>query len=115
MADLAETVRAVPHSRIRELAEIAMAMPDVLRLYFGESDQPTPDFVKRAAVRALEEGWTFYSENAGLPSLRAALAGQYSRLHSVELDPAAEVVVTASGVQALHLALRAVVDPGIAM
>ena len=112
MLDLADTALRVPHSRIRELAEMAMAMPDVLRLYFGESDQPTPDFIKRAAVEALEDGHTFYSENAGLPSLRRALAGQYQRLHGVELDPATEVVVTASGVQALHLGIRCVLDPG---
>ena len=83
---LADSVIRVPHSRIRELAEMAMAMPDVLRLYFGESDQPTPDFIKQAAVQALEDGYTFYSENAGLPSLRGAIAGQYSRLHGIELD-----------------------------
>jgi aspartate/methionine/tyrosine aminotransferase len=110
--DLADTALRVPHSRIRELAEMAMAMPDVLRLYFGESDQPTPEFIKRAAVQALEDGHTFYSENAGLPSLRRSLAGQYQRLHGVELDPATEVVVTASGVQALHLGIRCVLDPG---
>jgi aspartate/methionine/tyrosine aminotransferase len=112
MLPLADSVSRVPHSRIRELAEMAMAMPDVLRLYFGESDQPTPDFIKRAAAQALEDGHTFYSENAGLPSLRAAIAGQYGRLHEVELDPATEVIVTASGVQALHLAIRAVLDAG---
>lgn len=110
--ELAESVRAVPRSRIRELAEMAMSMPDVLRLYFGESDQPTPDFVKRAAAQALDDGYTFYSENAGLPSLRAALAGQYARLHGVELDPASEIVITASGVAALHLGIRCLLDPG---
>jgi len=46
----------VPHSRIRELAEIAMAMDGVLKLYFGESNQPTPDFIKQAAIQALKGG-----------------------------------------------------------
>jgi aspartate/methionine/tyrosine aminotransferase len=112
MLSLADSVLRVPHSRIRELAEMAMAMPDVLRLYFGESDQPTPDFIKRAGVQALDDGYTFYSENAGLPSLRAAIAAQYGRLHGVDLDPQSEVIVTASGVQALHLAIRSVLDAG---
>jgi aspartate/methionine/tyrosine aminotransferase len=112
VAGVAESVLRVPNSRIREIAEMAMAMPDVLRLYFGESSLPTPPFVKDAAAQALADGFTFYSENAGLPSLREALAGQYCRLHGVELDPAAEIVVTASGVQALHLGIRSVLDPG---
>ena len=89
-----------------------MSMDGVLRLYFGESNLPTPAFIVDAAVRALREGQTFYSENAGLPSLRREIAGQYRRLHDVELDPDCEIVVTASGVQALHLAIRSVVDPG---
>jgi aspartate aminotransferase len=112
MPRVASSVENVPPSRIRELAEIAMSMDGVLRLYFGESNLPTPDYIKRAAVRALEDGYTFYTENAGLPSLRRAIAGNYHRLHAVELDPAAEIVVTASGVQALNLAIRCVLDPG---
>src|SRR5271165_5725370 len=112
MAQLASSVESVPHSRIRELAEIAMGMNGVLRLYFGESNLPTPDYIKRAAVKALENGYTFYTENAGLPSLRRAIAENYARLHGVELDAAREIVVTASGVQALYLAIRCALDPG---
>jgi aspartate aminotransferase len=112
MPQLASSVERVPHSRIRELAEIAMGMDGVLRLYFGESNLPTPDYIKRAAVHAMENGFTFYTENAGLPSLRRAIAENYRRLHNVELDPGSEIVVTASGVQALNLAIRCVLDPG---
>jgi len=89
-----------------------MSMDGVLRLYFGESNLPTPDYIKQAAIRAMHEGFTFYTENAGLPSLRRAIAENYRRLHSVELDPASEIVVTASGVQALNLGIRCVLDPG---
>ena len=112
MPSLASSVELVPRSRIRELAEIAMGMDGVLRLYFGESNLPTPDYIKRAAIAAMENGYTFYTENAGLPSLRRAIAESYRQLHHVELDPASEIVVTASGVQALHLAIRCVLDPG---
>ena len=112
MPTLASSVEMVPRSRIRELAEIAMTMDGVLRLYFGESNLPTPEYIKQAAVRALADGFTFYTENAGLPSLRRALAANYERLHGVVLDPATEIVVTASGVQALNLGIRCVLNPG---
>ena len=102
----------VPGSRIRELGEIALGMDGVLRLYFGESNLPTPAFIVESAARALRDGHTFYSENAGLPALRAEIAAAYRRLHGVELDPGSEIVVTASGLQALHLAIRAVIEPG---
>jgi aspartate aminotransferase len=109
---LAASALRVPHSRIRELAEIAMSMDGVLKLYFGESNLPTPEYIKRAAQKAMADGFTFYTENAGLPSLRKSLARYYQELQGVELDPANEIVITASGVQALNLAIRCVIDPG---
>jgi aspartate aminotransferase len=109
---LAASALRVPHSRIRELAEIAMSMDGVLKLYFGESNLQTPEYIKRAAQKAMADGFTFYTENAGLPSLRKSLARYYQELQAVELDPANEIVITASGVQALNLGIRCVIDPG---
>jgi hypothetical protein len=111
-SQVASSVHSVPRSRIRELAEIAMSMDGVLRLYFGESNLPTPDYIKQAAVRAMQDGFTFYTENAGLPSTRRAIADYYRRLQSVEIDPATQIVITASGVQALNLGIRCTLDPG---
>lgn len=120
MPQLATSAAAVPYSRIRELGELAMKMDSaetdpqqkVLRLYFGESNLPTPDFIKRAAEQAMADGYTFYTENAGMLSTRRALARYYERLHGVALDPASQVVVTTSGVQALNVGIRCVLNPG---
>lgn len=112
MPKVAQSAQKVPHSRLRELAEMAMKMEGVLKLYFGESNIPTPEYIKKAAARAMEEGYTFYTENAGLPALRQSLADYYRRLQGVELDPHSEIVVTASGVQALNVSIRCVLDPG---
>lgn len=118
-AQIAASAAAVPHSRIRELAELAMRMdaesPEhdrVLRLYFGESNIPTPDFIKRAAQKAMTDGYTFYTENAGLLSTRQALARYYGDLQGIDLDPVRNIVVTNSGVQALNVGIRCVLDPG---
>jgi aspartate/methionine/tyrosine aminotransferase len=111
-AELAQSAHAIPRSRIRELADIAFGMEGVLKLYFGESNQPTPSCIVNAASRALEAGYTFYTENAGLLSLREALSGYYRKQHGVTLDPRREIVITASGVQALNVAIRCVLDPG---
>ena len=109
---LAKSILGVSPSKIRELANLAFGMDGVLRLYFGESNAPTPPFIKDAAIAALQEGYTFYTHNAGLLSLRQAIADKYQELHSVHLDPASEVVVTASGVQALNVTIRCLLDPG---
>jgi aspartate/methionine/tyrosine aminotransferase len=112
MPAVADSALRVPYSRIRELAEIAMRMDGVLRLYFGESNLPTPEFIKRAAAQAMADGFTYYTANAGLPSLREAIADHYQRLQCVRLNPENEIVITASGVQALNVAIRTVLDPG---
>ncbi len=112
MPTLADSAKQVPHSRIREIADAAMRMDGVLKLYFGESNVPTPDYIKQAAVRALDEGYTYYSENAGLPGLRQDLAAYYRRVHRVEVDPQSEILVTASGVQALNVGIRCLLNPG---
>jgi aspartate aminotransferase len=111
MPTVASSALRVPQSRIRELADIAMKMDDVLKLYFGESNIPTPEYIKRAAAKALEEGYTYYTENAGLPGLRQDLADYYRRVQDVDLDPQSEIVVTASGVQALNVTIRCVLNP----
>src|SRR5580658_1804858 len=111
-ATVASSAVAVPYSRIRELAELAMGMDGVLKLYFGESNIPTPDYIKRAAQKAMADGFTYYTENAGLPSLRKALARYYSELQGLELDPSTEISITASGVQALNVAIRCMLDAG---
>ena len=110
--EISETLARVPPSGIRELGNLALGLDGVLPLYFGESNLPTPAFIVEAAAQAMRDGFTRYSHNAGLPTLRAELAAHYQRLHGVTLDPDSEIVVTASGLQALHLALRAVIDPG---
>src|SRR6266700_3866821 len=111
-ASVASSAAAVPYSRIRELAELAMGMDGVLKLYFGESNIPTPEFIKRAAQKAMADGFTFYTENAGMPSTRQSLARYYQEIHGVTLDPTSEIVVTTSGVQAINVGLRCLVDPG---
>lgn len=115
-AIVASSAAGVCHSRIRELAEQAMrkehAGETVYKLYFGESNLPTPEFIKRAANKALRDGLTLYTSNAGTLSLREALARYYAKHQNVALDPASEIVVTASGVQALNVGIRCTLNPG---
>ncbi len=109
---LAQNLSTVAPSRIRELADIAFTMDGVFKLHFGESDMPTPEYIKEAACQAMNDGYTFYTENAGLLSLRETIAKKYFELHDVEVDPKSEIVITASGVQALNVSIRCVIDPG---
>ncbi len=100
----------LPASKIREVANAGLGRSDVLPFWFGESDEPTPAFIRDAAVRSLNDGETFYAHNFGLPELRAALSGYTGTLHR---QVAAErIAVTSSGVNALMLAMQALAGPG---
>lgn len=97
-------------SKIREVANAGMERSDVLAFWFGESDEVTPDAVRAAAIASLQAGETFYSHNLGLPDLRQAVADYASRLHG---PVAAErIAITSGGVNALMLAMQALIDAG---
>ena len=103
-------IQQLPGSKIREVANAGMGRTDVLAFWFGESDEPTPQFIRDAATRSINDGETFYSHNLGLPELREALADYVSGLHrSVS---AQRIAVTSSGVSALMLAMQALAGPG---
>jgi aspartate/methionine/tyrosine aminotransferase len=104
------TIRSLPGSQIRDVANAAMGRSDVLAFWFGESDEVTPDAVRDAAVRSLHDGETFYAHNLGLPVLREEISRYVSVLHGVV--PVERIAVTSSGVSALMLAMQMLVDAG---
>ena len=100
----------LPASKIREVANAAMGRDDVLAFWFGESDEPTPQFIRDAAAKSIADGETFYSHNLGLAELREAIAGYVGSLHPVVGSD--RIAVTSSGVSALMLAMQSLVGPG---
>lgn len=99
---------------IRQVANAGMGRSDVLKFWFGESDEVTPAFIREAAAASLQQGETFYTHNLGLPELREAIA-RYST--GLRTEGAAAIVperiaVTSGGVNALMLAVQALVDAG---
>jgi aspartate/methionine/tyrosine aminotransferase len=103
-------IQQLPGSKIREVANAAMGHSDVLAFWFGESDEPTPQFIRDAATQSINAGETFYSHNLGLPELRQALSVYTSALHRpVDWQ---RIAVTSSGVNALMLAMQALAGPG---
>ncbi len=84
---------------------------DIINLSAGEPDFPTPDFIRTAAVAAIQAGHTRYTPAAGLPELREAIAGALARAHGADTTPGG-VVVSAGAKQALFNALFVLTGPG---
>ena len=103
-------VQALAASKIRELYNEGIGRKDVAAFWVGEPDEPTPEFIRRAATESIAAGELFYTHNLGIPELRAALAAYVSRLH--RRTDAGQIAVTSAGVNALMLASQLLVDPG---
>lgn len=101
----------LPGSKIRAVSDAGQGIADLIPLWYGEGDDPTPAFIADAAAAALRRGQTFYTVNRGIPELRAALARYATRLYG---RPVAEdrITATASGMNAIMLAMQALVEPG---
>jgi aminotransferase len=109
---VADHVRAIPRSGIRDFFEIVQSMTGVISLGIGEPDFITPWHIREAAIYALERGKTGYTSNLGLMRLREEIAKYVDANYHVPYEPATEVLVTVGVSEALDLALRAVLNPG---
>ena len=109
-----QTIQNLEESKIREVANAGLGRSDVLAFWFGESDEVTPDFIRQAAIDSLQQGETFYAHNLGLPELRQAIADTMTAVHASQsgATPIAmeRIAVTSGGVNALMLAVQALVD-----
>jgi len=101
----------VVESPLVQIATVAEGMPGALKLCYGESDMPTPEFICRAAWDASLAGHTFYTHTAGCPELREAIAAKVFELHRVTYRPS-EVMSTVGASTAIFLAIRACVGAG---
>jgi aspartate/methionine/tyrosine aminotransferase len=107
-----ERIGLSPTLRISALAQSLRASGvDVLDFSAGQPDFPTPEPVKQAGIRAIEQDKTRYTPNAGAPELRQAISRQLGRTRGVEYPP--DQILVSSGAKAsLFFAFMALVDPG---
>ena len=111
MQPLNHEIENMPRSGIREIMDLARQMPDVVHLEVGEPGFPTPQHIVQAAERAMEQGFTKYTPNAGLLSLREQIVSKLRTVNDLDVD-IDNVVVTTGAVGGLATAVMAVAEPG---
>jgi aminotransferase len=109
---IADHVRRIPRSGIRDFFEIVQSMSDVISLGIGEPDFVTPWHIREAAIYALERGKTGYTSNLGAPALRREIARHVQEHYGVAYDGMTEVLVAVGVSEAIDIALRAIINPG---
>ena len=110
MTEFSHRVEQVSISGIREVFEAAGE--DAINLGLGQPDFPTPEHAREGAIEAIRAGKADeYTSNKGNLSLREAIAARYDADRGLDVDPN-DLIATAGGSEALHIALEAHVDPG---
>lgn len=109
---LAERNVDVPPSEIRKIFNKIIGRTDIFDMTVGIPDFDTPQHIKDAAKKAIDEGYTKYTHNAGYIETREALAKKLKRDNNIEADPETELICTAGGMGALVTAHLVILNPG---
>ena len=109
---LSPAVNAIAPSGIRKFFDIAAQMDDVISLGVGEPDFVTPWSIRESCVYGLEQGYTSYTANRGMPELRQEIVNLFKRRYDVDYDYNTDVLVTVGVSEALDIAMRAILAPG---
>jgi aminotransferase len=109
---VASHVATLPRSGIRDFFAVVAQMPEAISLGIGEPDFVTPWHIREAAIYALEQGKTHYTDNRGLITLRRAVSSYVEKNFHLAYRPDDEILTTVGVSEALDIALRALVNPG---
>ncbi len=103
-------------SPIREMFDEADRLErsgeDLIRLEVGEPDFDSPEGVMRGAREAMEEGKTHYTSNRGILELREEISNKLEDENGIRKDPESEIIVTAGGMEAIHISMLMTLDVG---
>ena len=111
LADIAPRIAALPESGIVEVVNHARLRDDLVPMWIGEGDLPTPEFISDAAVQALRDGETFYTWQRGIPPLREGIARYLAATYGVPVE-AERIFATVGGMQAIMQTVQMLLEPG---
>lgn len=111
MIQTSDIANGIQTSYTRQLFNLAKQYNDVIDFTLGDPDVQTHAAIKAAACRAIEQGMTRYSQNAGLLELRQTIAKYYNRKEQLAYRPEDEIMVTVGAMEGLYLCLLAMLNP----
>lgn len=109
---ISDMANRIQPSLTRRLFDLSRQYEDVVDFTLGDPDYGTPDYIKDAACRAIREGSTRYSANAGLLELRKTVSKRIEKETGIHYDPASEILISVGAMEGIYLSLCALIDPG---
>lgn len=105
-------VRDIEISGIRKFFNMVSHIDDLISLTIGQPDFPTPEHVKMAGIKAIEDNFTSYTHNAGILELRKAACDFVKKKYGLHYNPESEVIVTMGASEAIDIAFRTILTEG---
>lgn len=109
---VAKRIQMLRPSGIRKMISLARQLEDVIFLITGDPDFETPEYIKEAGKKAIQEGVTHYTPTLGMPELREAIALKLKKENGIEADPNSEIFVTVGASGAIYTAIQTLINPG---
>lgn len=109
---LSKMTSRIQPSLTRKLFDMAKKYDNVIDFTLGDPDYITPKNIQDAACKAIMEGKTKYSANAGLPELRKVVADRIQKETGVKYNSDSEIMITVGAMEALYLTLCTIIDEG---
>ena len=110
--NISKKVKNLAPSGIRAFFDLVLGMKDVISLGVGEPDFITPWHVRETAINSLEEGYTSYTSNKGMPELRKQIVKTLKQKYNLSYDWDDETLITVGVSEGLDLVMRAILNPG---
>ncbi|MEN4006324.1 MAG: pyridoxal phosphate-dependent aminotransferase [Methanobacteriaceae archaeon] len=105
----AKRCKSIQLSQIRKMFDLTME--NAVNLSLGEPDFDTPEHIRNAVKKALDDGFTHYTSNKGILELREAISCKLRYENKIEADPES-IIVTVGASEALHISLQALINRG---
>lgn len=109
---VSQRISSIPLSGIRKIMDYAKGLSDIVYFNIGEPDFITPDHIREAAKRAIDEGFTHYTSISGIPELRRAIAEKLKNENRIDADAESEILVTAGAQPAFFAVCQTFIEPG---
>lgn len=103
---------ALAPSEILKFNQEIANIPDIVKLTLGEPDFNTPEHVKQAAIRSIENNESHYTNSRGIIGLRKAAANFLKQKYELDYNPETQMLVTTGATEAIYSALTAILNPG---
>ncbi len=110
--EISKRVEQLAPSGIRAFFDLVLGMKDVISLGVGEPDFVTPWHIREKAIYALEQGYTSYTSNKGMPELREQIVHFVKHRYGMSYDFEEEVLITVGVSEGLDIVMRAILNPG---